>query len=112
MMIWCVTASVCLFACANISGPFKRSMRGALAFAGLLSVALLLDDLFLVHEELGPKYLGISEIIIVGMYGAGLLVYFTLFWRQLLSLEPFYLLLACALLGTSVVIDILVLLLT
>jgi hypothetical protein len=44
-------------------------MRPFLFWSGLITSMLLLDDFFLVHDALIPRYLGLSEKLIFLSYG-------------------------------------------
>lgn len=105
ILMWCFAASVCLFAGFSAKGQISVEFHRALLFAGVLSSILLIDDLFLFHEELGPKYLAISETVIYGFYAAVALGYLVSFRKILLAHEPFYLFLSLAMLGGSILID-------
>ncbi len=79
VLLWCATASVCLFAALVLTrvGSLPRE-RGLLLGAGLLSGVLMLDDLFQVHE-VAARLLGVPDSLISAFYAAllaGLLLRF------------------------------------
>jgi hypothetical protein len=79
---------VCFFAAAVLSHTSDGgSSRRFLWSAGLLSLVLSLDDLFQFHEDLAPRYLGIDDKLVVGAYGAGLLVFLFASREQILRSE-------------------------
>jgi hypothetical protein len=58
ILLWCATAAVCLFAFLVIrQDPGRRKVALFLLLGGLLTILLLLDDLFLLHERVFPRYL-------------------------------------------------------
>lgn len=61
ILFWCSTLAICFF-----SAAIHRKNGGAIAsrfliFSGLLTLLLLLDDLFMFHEVIFPRYFHISE---------------------------------------------------
>lgn len=64
-------AAVCLFGRTLIraSHPTDESAASVLGIVALLSIALALDDLFLLHERLFRHGLGLSETVIYLGYG-------------------------------------------
>jgi hypothetical protein len=69
VLIWWGAASICLFSVAVLRRPGERRLRAFAASYGVLSAVLALDDLFLLHEDLAPRYLGIHELAVVAAYG-------------------------------------------
>ena len=61
----------------SASAPF-------LAFGATLSLALMLDDLFLLHEVVLPNVAGVDEFVIFPAYGAAALTWLAAY-RRLLS---------------------------
>ena len=80
LVLWGGAAAVCFFAAA-----VRKDARGFWMSAGALTVVLLADDWLLLHEHAFPVYLGISEYLVYGTYGAALLLYLVSFramlWR-------------------------------
>jgi hypothetical protein len=73
--------------------------------AGLFTGWLCLDDLFMVHEDVLPLF-GVPQPATYAAYASFAALYFALAWRHILAARPVLMLLALALLGTSVAIDI------
>jgi hypothetical protein len=106
-MLWCATLTVCLFTWVILGrreGDLASSRRFLLQ-AGMLTGLLLLDDIFLFHEEIAPDYLHTGEKYVEAMYLL-LGVAFVL-WNRKVILSSEYLLLALALgmLGASIFLD-------
>ena len=76
ILFWCSTAAISLFS-SNISG--RGSKQGDfsvfLLVSGLLTSLLLLDDLFLLHEEILPEHLHIPQKLVFLGYGLVMLLY-------------------------------------
>jgi len=88
VLVWCAAATSCLFA----SSITRREDVGAgwrpfLRYAGILTAALLVDDLFLFHEEVFPRRLGIPEVAVLGAYGIATLYFLVRFRREILASE-------------------------
>jgi hypothetical protein len=84
-LVWMGAVTVCLFG----AGRLRRRGRGEAAafFAGFgaLSVVLLADDMFMIHDYYAPDYLHLGERTIFAAYGliaAALLVRFRDFIRS------------------------------
>ncbi len=93
LLVWAGTFSVCFFASRDSSHPFYNILR----WGAFLSFLLVMDDAFLLHEEILPKQVGIPEILVVGSYGVMGLAFFWNSWKTILK-SP-YLLLALAFIG-------------
>ena len=106
ILLWCVCAAICLFT----YGVLKKANQAQeyanfLLFSGLITTLLLIDDLFLLHEFVFPKYLYISERIV---YAAYMIVFSSFFirFRKIFQKTEFVILLAAILsLGLSMIAD-------
>lgn len=79
IFLWSAVASICLFSCAIIWKVGSAQQVRFLFFSGLISSALMVDDLFLLHEAILPYQLHISQKLIYAGYTipfAGFLWYF------------------------------------
>jgi hypothetical protein len=86
ILIWSVGATVCLFA-ATLQWDRRRRLHREFAFflaAGILTSALLLDDLFMVHEYLAFHYLGLREEVVIAVEACGGLGFLFAFRRRIL----------------------------
>jgi hypothetical protein len=106
MLFWSATVTLCWFG-AGVLRTLKRdrALAHVLVAVGLLTLLLLLDDLFLFHEVVFPTYLHIGETVLAFGYvvAVGALLWH---WRAVvLHTDIGILLMALGLLGSSVVID-------
>lgn len=106
ILLWCATAAVCLFA-ARAADPGRIVARRFLASAGVITLYLLLDDQFQIHEAVAPRLLGIGEIVVFAVLGAAVAVHLLRFLHLIVLTEWRWLALALALLAASVVADLL-----
>lgn len=70
VLAWCATAVICLFAAQLLDPGVAPEARGYLRFAGVLSLVLCLDDLYLLHEEIFPNHLGVPQAVVLAIYAA------------------------------------------
>ena len=107
VLIWCATATVCFFA-AGMLGRIggDRAQRSFFLAAGALTAILLMDDLFLVHEQVFPVYLGLHERLAFGFYLLSIVGFLFVFRREILGSEWLSLLLALGFFAASVVSDV------
>ena len=108
VMMWAGAAAICLFAAWTIwrADGDREDMR-FLAWSGLGTLYLAIDDVMLLHEEIIVKLTGLPEELILGAYAAALALYFIRFYGALLRAEYALLLIAVFFGGLSVALDIL-----
>lgn len=106
ILFWVTTAAVCLFTAfvLHAQGANRRIWEFA-AMAGLLTAWLALDDAFLVHENIAPKF-GIPQIAVLLFIAAFAMAYVAKCWRVILSLDAVMFGLAVGFLAASVGIDV------
>ena len=103
ILFWCAAAVVCLFTAAVLRRTSGRSEWSYFfTFAGILTAILLLDDFFLIHDEIVPNYLfpkkgwlHLNEKVVLAVYA---LIAMRFFWncRWLILRKTDWLLLAVA----------------
>lgn len=106
ILLWCSTAAITLFACALALST--RTVRSDIAFfaaAGLFTGWLMLDDFFLVHEDVFPAF-GISQAVTYGIYASLALVYFFASLLSSVVIRPRLLFVALFFLGLSTSLDV------
>ena len=105
VVTWFAGAGVALFT-ALVLFTQGTQIKAATFFlaAGLFTGFLAFDDLFLVHENVLPAF-GVPQKITYMAYALVAFAYFAFAWRQILANRYRLLVLAMALLGTSVGID-------
>lgn len=103
VLLWAGAATLCLFAASQLRSGSEA--RRFFLFGGALTAALLVDDLFLLHEVVGPLYLGVPEKAVY--LGIGLLTLGFLYACRsvILRTEPLLVMAALGLFGLSVVVD-------
>jgi hypothetical protein len=74
--------------------------------SGLLTILLLLDDFFLLHEFIFPHYFGVSEKIVFLGYGGLMICWMVTFRKCILKTEYLILLIALGFFGLSLFIDV------
>jgi hypothetical protein len=106
-MLWCASLTVCLFSLLILrrqNGSLASSKRFMLQ-AAILTGVLLLDDIFLFHEEVAPNYLHIPENLVMAGYLLLGVAFVFLNVNEILSSEYLLLGLALAMLGISIFLD-------
>lgn len=104
-LLWCTAAAVCAFIGLRlVVDGGRRAGLFLLAAAGFTAV-LLIDDLFMVHENLKMR-LAHGDVVLFSLYGLGALCYGAAFAGVLRDLGFLAPLLAVGLLGVSVVTDL------
>ncbi|MDO1448087.1 hypothetical protein Q0590_17570 [Rhodocytophaga aerolata] len=108
ILIWCASATCCFLTYTIKSnwGSSKITTNFWLV-SGLITSMLLLDDLFMLHEELFPNVLQIPEKAILASYFILIAAYLVNFGKIILKTRFLFLLLAFGLFGISVIADIL-----
>jgi hypothetical protein len=107
IFIWIGTGGICIFSGWNVKSDSLHD-SSFLIFGGIISLYVGLDDFFMIHENLAPVYLGISELVVYGGLAVLSLIYLTVFYKKILSFN--YLSLASSLLflSSSVVFDLII----
>lgn len=88
VLMWAFAAAIALFS-AYLAYSFKLSSKYFffLLNSGIISFVLMADDLFLGHEEIFPRFLGIQEKYLMLIYGLGILGYVVFSYRTILKLD-------------------------
>jgi hypothetical protein len=88
ILLWCGSVIICFFARSLMPATEKeKTMRLFLLFSGFVTMLLMLDDLFLLHEEVFPTYFGIPEKGVFVIYSNILLLYAIIFRETILKTE-------------------------
>jgi hypothetical protein len=110
ILVWAIGAGACLLAAAALWGVADAGRECRLLLGvGVLTTVLAADDLLMFHEDvgIGPRWLGLSEELIIGTLGAAtlalLVVYRDLVWRMA---TRWVLLIAAAGFAVSIGIDL------
>jgi hypothetical protein len=106
VLLWCTTSAICFFTFSvfkKIQANFK--MRSFVLYSGLLTLMLLIDDLWMVHEEVAPNYLQIPEKLVYLFYFGAFCLYFSKFFKVIFKTEFLPLILAFVWFGLSILVD-------
>lgn len=105
-MLWAAALTMCLFALILVrrAGNSRQSRR-FLLHSSILTGVLLLDDVFLVHDEIFPIYLHLPEELAYAAYAIIGIGFVVLNWREIRSSEYAILLLALGLFAGSIFLD-------
>ena len=102
-ILWAATGAIFI-----VARRLERSAgaRGRFLLASGLFVAMLgVDDLFLLHEQAFPGLLGVPQTAVLAAYAVLAIAYAWTFRAQIMATPYPLLLIAAALLGTSVALD-------
>jgi hypothetical protein len=107
IVLWAGTTTLCFF-CAHllrrVGAPASRT--AFFLTGGCLTLLLLVDDLFLMHEYAASRYLFLSELVVYAVYALLGLSWFVYFRTTILQQEPVVLLLACSFFALSIMVDL------
>jgi hypothetical protein len=105
ILAWCVTAAVCGFTVVALRRAASPEVVRFLFASAALTAWLLFDDLFMFHEYLAPRHLGLRERVVFLFLGVMVVGYLAAFGRTILGTDYRPLVLSFALLGSSVAMD-------
>jgi hypothetical protein len=108
VLIWWAGAAISIFAAALLRCAGQMRARASFLFwAGVLTAILVIDDQFMIHDDLAQRHLGIPQTLVtvsLGLLALGLLVRF----RSVIRTTPWPLLIvAFAFLGSMAFLDFL-----
>lgn len=102
-ILWGATLTICVFTIVLLWG--KSTWISFFAGSAGLTLLLLLDDKYMIHDRVLPQN-NIPEVVYVAFYGLVCLAYTIAFWRFFRQTDYVLLLIAVALLGFSVAVDV------
>lgn len=107
VLLWCSAASVCFFASMLLTQR-KADNRKILFMvsAGLLTGLLLFDDLFLAHEVIYPKVLGVDEKYVIAVYVIFAIIYLSFFQKLIVRYGYSLMLISLILFSISIFEDL------
>jgi hypothetical protein len=105
ILLWCAVVSICFFMARVLRHSNQREIVNFLYYSALLTLYLMLDDLFQFHDSLVSQYLGLKEKVVYLILGVAVSAYLLTFRALILKTNYYFLLLALVFLGFSVVID-------
>lgn len=107
VLLWCATAAICFFCFSLLRRTSANRGASFFLFTGALTLALLLDDFFLLHEHVFPDLLGISGLVLFAGYGLAIALVVLRFRKFIQETSFIFLLLAAGCFGVSLGIDFL-----
>ncbi|RDV14734.1 hypothetical protein DXT99_13595 [Pontibacter diazotrophicus] len=107
MLFWCAAAVLCIFSWLVFrQNESEKTLSSFLLYFGLLTLALLFDDFFQLHDYIFLFYLPISEKLIFLSYGILMLSGLIIFRDYILMQTDFFVFFtAFVFLGLSIVVD-------
>lgn len=104
VFMWIAASTVSLFTACVVRGHRQASRANVFFLClGFFSLLLALDDAFLLHESVFPRYLRLQEEIILGIYVAITLLWLVKFRSLILRTE--YLLLLASFVAFSIAVS-------
>lgn len=108
VIFWCFTVAILFFSFKiALDNGIPKKVYQFFFFSGILSLLLLVDDFFLMHDVIIPYYIHISEKFLYLFYGLYVLALFYLFREIIWESDYLLFLLAFASLASSVITDVL-----
>jgi hypothetical protein len=106
-LIWSGTFAVCTFSYAVMRNAAHRNANGPFLLASAcITLMLLVDDVFLFHEIISPRYLGVPQQLIYAVYAVIVLWFLASFQRTILQTGFLLLTLALVGFGSSLLFDL------
>ena len=107
VIVWSFSVAICFFSYFLLKTSKKHhDVLGFIVFGGFISLVLLLDDLFMFHEIIYPRYFGVSEKIVFSFYGMMMFFYLVKFRKLLIETEFIFLLLVVFFFSLSILVDL------
>lgn len=106
VLLWAACTAVSFFSAALLRGnPERCGMRRFLFCAGWMTLLLLIDDFFMLHDALLPDCAGIPERCVYCFYAILLAAFLFAFRRIIVQTEYLLLLAALGFFSASVFVD-------
>ena len=106
VLLWCATAVICLFSCSLLRQQGRHAEARFLFWAGLMTIVLLVDDLFMLHEYIAPVHFHVNEKVVLASYACAAGAYLLSHRRLILSANYQLLAAAMVLFTASMLVDI------
>ena len=106
VILWSFSVAICFFSYVLLKTSKKpNNVSRFIIFGGFISLVLLLDDLFMLHDRIYPKYFGVGEKIVFLFYGTLILFYLVKFRKIIKKTDFIFILLATSFFGLSILVD-------
>lgn len=107
VILWSFSVAICLFSYVLLKTSNKpHDVLRFIMFGGFISLVLLLDDLFMLHERIYPRYLGVREKIVFLFYGVLILFYLVKFRKIIVETDFIFILFAICFFALSILVDL------
>lgn len=105
-ILWSSAAAFCLLSISILRKKDKPADTiRFIGLGGFISLVLLVDDLFMIHERIFPQYFGIHERLLFILYGLLIFLYFAFYIKIILNTEYLFLISALFFFGLSIIVD-------
>jgi hypothetical protein len=109
VVLMCAIAAILLFASRLLSVMQKPGeVKGFLLYGGLLSLLLMLDDFFMLHDWVFREIIPLPENLIFAFYAISGVLFLFYYRKLILKTDYVILLIGFGLLGVSVIVDALI----
>jgi hypothetical protein len=106
VLLWCATAVICLFSRSLLRQQGLHAEARFLLWAGLMTIVLLVDDLFMFHEYIAPIHFYVNEKVVLASYACAAGTYLLSHRRLILAANYQLLAAAMVLFSASMLVDI------
>lgn len=108
ILIWCAAAAICFFGFFMLRKlKHEKEYAYFLLASGVITLMLLVDDFFLLHENMLNSIIRNSEALFYGLYAVIMLLYLFRFRNSIIQTDFVYMMLALLFFGISVIFDVL-----
>lgn len=105
--VWAAAAAICFFGWAMLRHyPDERRFSLLLLCSGILTIHLMLDDVFMFHESVYGYYFGITENMVYVTYALAAIAGVIAFRKTVLKTEYMLLLLALGFMAMKLVVEV------
>jgi hypothetical protein len=106
ILMWCSAAAIIFYSAKLVSQAGKPKIRkNFLIVSGLITMMLMIDDLFLFHDVVFPVYLHIGENVFFAFYGISVCAMIYFFRELILKTDYILFMLSFGFLGSSAISD-------
>jgi hypothetical protein len=106
ILLWCAAAVICLFSRSLLRQQGFHAEARFLLWAGLMTLVLLADDLFMIHEYIAPVHFHVDEKLVLASYACAAGAYLLSHRRLILAANYQLLAAAMVLFSASMLVDI------
>jgi hypothetical protein len=104
--LWAATVCVCLFTALGLGARIPPAARRFLVVSGVFTAVLLFDDQLLLHDEILPRYAGISGEVYGVLYVLATVAYVYAFRAFIAGTNYLLIGASLALFGVSIAVDL------